>query len=150
MSKILRGFSSLGNSRAALISGEQGIGKSFLLEETGNLLLKGEPDYLWIAPQSVEELSPAGWCAQLARGIRAGASIPNNRLNVFAMQMGKSFAILPHTYNETELFGKESQEKVIGVLIERLEELIKDLKLENCCPVFALDDFDKYSEPLLD
>lgn len=150
LSKILRGFSSVGNTRAALISGEHGIGKSLLLEEAGNLLLKGEPAYFWIAPQSAGELSPAGWCAQLARGIRAGASIPNSRLNEFALQMGKSFAILPHTKNESELAGKESQEKVVGVLIEQLEELIKDLKLENCCPVFALDDFDKYSDPLLD
>lgn len=149
LNKIARGFSSSGNLRAGLIHGDQGIGKSLLLEEVGNRLIRTEPEYFWLAPQALTQLSPAGWCAQLARGMRAGESIPENRLHEFALEMGKKLAILPHTEVEPKPPGGGKEEEISNVLLENLETLVKGLNLTHACPMFALDDLDQYPDALL-
>ena len=146
LNALSQGLAPSGTMRAAYISGEQGMGKSSLLNIVGQNLLRREQSVLWLCPKLCSELSPAGWASQLARDLQGGALLAQSAVNQFAQEIGRELAVLPHSIDsasagmDTKLF-----EKVSEALVGGLESLMQSNDEVLFTPIFVFDDFDTYN-----
>ena len=136
--------------RSAIILGENGIGKTALLDETASKILENQSFALWLPSKSKQDFSPAGWVSQIARDLRAGSGVPRSTINEFAQSMGSKLAVLPHSIDPAILLpGKHIFSEVAEVFVSGLENIFSSCRPSPCEALFALDDLDTYSPVLL-
>jgi hypothetical protein len=147
---LCKGLAPGGTMRSAIILGENGIGKTALLDETASKILEDESFALWLPSRSGHDFSPAGWVSQIARDLRAGSGVPRSAINEFAQSMGSKLAVLPHSIDPAILLPeKHIFSEVAEVFVSGLEKIFSSCKPSPCEALFALDDLDTYSPVLL-
>ena len=81
-------LSSGGHLRAGLVMGDQGMGKTALLEAIEKSLLGRDDGHLLLSPKVDESLDPLTFCTSLVRTARSGRGNTSLGLHKFARTWG--------------------------------------------------------------
>ena len=121
LSTLTRSLSSEGSLRAALVIGEEGMGKSALLEKTQQELLSRKKVQLCLSHKGSTFSNALNFSASLARSARGSDDIVQSALNNFARKWGSMVISFERGFNE-DGDTEEWNLKLAKSLIENLEK----------------------------
>ena len=146
---LASGLSSSGKMRAALLTGESGIGKTALMSALGERLRRQDPALLWLYPQSIAASSPAEWVSQITRNLQSGDDLAREAVNAFAKQIGKDMATVPSRFDASKAEDEKVHfSKVAQSWVSAMDTLMSSSPGKQFTPVFAMDDLDQYPAKL--
>ncbi|MFP6886355.1 MAG: ATP-binding protein, partial [Opitutales bacterium] len=151
---IRNGLSAGGSAKAFLFTGESGMGKTALLEESWKVLSETGKPHVWIAPNLGTANNAAETAVALARGIDASPASLRQGLSVFARAFGQKVFELQREATKVDSakdssLGEPLADNWVAQLQEALPEL-KDGTDQVPLVVFAIDDVDKLTPSVVD
>ena len=151
LSDLTRSLSSLGSLRAAVILGDEGIGKSALLLEAQEKLINSQQVHLCFSHKASAFSNPLNLSASLARSARASSGIVQSALNDFARKWG-SLVISFQRLGAVDENKDEWRIKLANSFVTTLEKSLSlgQVPISDITPVLILDDLDQYPEAGID
>ena len=145
LSTLTRSLSSEGSLRAALVVGEEGMGKSALIEKTQQELLARKKVQLCLSHKGSTFSNALNFSASLARSARGSDDLVQSALNDFARKWGSMVISFERSLNE-EGNTDEWNLKLAKSLIENLEKSLTNgnASITEITPVLIFDDVDQY------
>jgi hypothetical protein len=151
LSDLTRSLSSEGSLRAALILGDEGIGKSALLEKTQEELLTSPKVHLCFSHKASAFSNPLNFSASLARSARSSSELVQSALNDFARKWGSLVISFQRSRSNDER-DAEWRIKLAKSFVETLEKSLTlgQVPISDITPVLIFDDLDQYSDDGID
>ena len=147
---IRNGLSPSGSAKGFLFIGEEGIGKTAMLEESWRTLSSSPNPIIWIAPNLSAAKDELGAASSLARGIDTSSSDLRAGLSAFARAFGQRVFEIQRESTKTDFsddstVGAQLAENWSAHFLETLPEL-KASGTHTPLVVLAIDDVGKLSD----
>ena len=140
-----------GGVRSILITGEEGIGKSFLLSKLGNTIPKLSDWNIWTEVDGGAVQSPIDFCSTMVRNLVAGDAVSADSLNLLAREFGKLSILLDRNKSRVDGdfdFGNELANALVQLLESRLGAIHE--KLNRFVPILSIDNIHLASGNLIE
>jgi hypothetical protein len=147
---IRNGLSSGGSAKGFLFIGNEGIGKSTLLQESWREISQTGNDYIWIAPNFSTAFDEIQAATCLARGLDSSSAELREGLSSFARAFGQKAFELEREFTKSDpiddaTIGEALSEQWLANLFEALPG-IKQKDGHNVTIVLVIDDLEKLSK----
>ena len=140
-----------GGGRSIVITGEEGIGKSFLLSKLGNAIPKLSDWNIWTEVDGGAIQTPIDFCSTMVRNLVAGDAVSADSLNLLAREFGKFSIVLDRKKSRVDGdfdFGNELANALVQLLESRLGAI--HAQLNRFVPILSIDNIHLASNNLIE